>query len=292
MKQEAKGESMQTSHKVLMCYPEFYGIKFGINDWQKKSLERARGKDPVNNEFARNQWCDLYDVLKTRRFDIAEGTPDIDLLDMVFTSEAGLVFGERRDEVILGRFRYQKERGGEEAHFRRFFEQHKYIVHELPEGCVFEGNGDALWFGNTLVCGYGFRSNVKGLRAVSRLVGCDCVFLRLVDSRFYHLNMCFCPLGDYFLFYPGAFDEESRWQLEPLGDAVPISRSDALRFIANGIRVEDPLNPWWQELITNSPPTMGLWRELARRSTTVTIVNLSEFRRSGGGARCLICLLN
>ena len=37
------------------------------------------------------------------------------------------------------------------------------------------------------------------------------VDLQLVDPRFYHLDTCFCPLeGGYVMYYPPAFDPESR----------------------------------------------------------------------------------
>ena len=50
----------------------------------------------------------------------------------------------------------------------------------LPEGCIFEGAGDALACGETLFAGYHFRSHVSSHRELSRILG---LFGRPVDAR-------------------------------------------------------------------------------------------------------------
>jgi N-dimethylarginine dimethylaminohydrolase len=60
----------------------------------------------------------------------------------------------------------------------------------------FEGAGDALYLGDTLIGGYGFRSQRE---SYSNLTD---VTVQLQDTRFYHLDTCFCPLknNDYLIF--------------------------------------------------------------------------------------------
>ena len=56
--------------------------------------------------------------------------------------------------------------------------------------------------------------------------------LRLCDSRFYHLETCFCPLeGGYLLYYPAAFDAQANAVIEarvPSDKRFAITEKDAV----------------------------------------------------------------
>ena len=65
----------------------------------------------------------------------------------------------------------------------------------LRPGVFFEGAGDALFCGDTLLAGYRIRSDIRGHQEMGDLLGCRVIPLELVDPRFYHLDTCFCPLA-------------------------------------------------------------------------------------------------
>ena len=112
------------------------------------------------------------------------------LPDMVFTANAAVLWDDR---AVLSNF-HHAERQGEEQHWRQELERLNFEVHELPRSLSFEGAGDALFVGDRLFCGYGFRTDRDSHRPVARILEVDVVSLELVDPRFYHLDTCFCPL--------------------------------------------------------------------------------------------------
>jgi hypothetical protein len=147
--EKATGESPTTDHqppttRLLMCAPTKYALKYEINPWM------ALANQP-DLELAARQWEVLYRTLTEEvgaRVELIEQHPDCP--DMVFTANAGLLRGQY---VALANFRHP-QRQAEEPHFRAWFEQQGYRVQMLPVGCKFEGEGDALFVGDTLLAGY------------------------------------------------------------------------------------------------------------------------------------------
>src|SRR5438034_9847115 len=80
--------------------------------------------------------------------------------------------------------------------FERWFVEHGYELTALPEELFFEGEGDALFAGDVLFCGYRFRSDVQSHQRLGKFLGCLVISVELTDARFYHLDTCFCPLPD------------------------------------------------------------------------------------------------
>src|SRR6266704_2972292 len=182
---------------LLLCPPDYYGIEYEINPW----MSRARGAEAA---LAQEQWNGLHATLSKLdcKIDLVAAQPK--LPDMVFTANAGLTVGRR---FIPSNFRH-KERAGEAPHFARWMEEHGYEIFWLPDSLYFEGEGDALFSGDALFCGYKFRSDIQSHRAVAEILGCLVISVELVDPRFYHLDTCSCPLPDGgAVWFPAAFDE-------------------------------------------------------------------------------------
>ncbi|HEX9145716.1 MAG TPA: hypothetical protein VGA09_15690, partial [Candidatus Binatia bacterium] len=58
------------------------------------------------------------------------------------------------------------------------------------------------WF-----AGYHIRSDITAHHKVAEIIGQEILSLELTNNWFYHLDTCFCPLGEeQALFYPAAFD--------------------------------------------------------------------------------------
>src|SRR5262249_6110175 len=122
--------------RILMCPPDFFGIEYEINPW----MSVARGANPGR---ARQQWHGLHQALGRLGVRVQLMTPEPGLPDLVFTANAGLVYGTK---FFSSRFRHLV-RARETPHFDRWFAEHGFEVLHLPEGMFFEGAGDALFCG-------------------------------------------------------------------------------------------------------------------------------------------------
>lgn len=257
--------------RLLMCPPEFFGIAYEINPWMRLSVQADR-------DLAQRQWDALYATLRDLGAAIELLDPVPGLPDLTFTANGGYVHG---DKAMLSAFRYP-ERQREEEYFARWFQQQGYQVESPPAGCSFEGEGDALPAGELIFAGYRHRSDVASHTALSRMAGREVLSLELTDPRFYHLDTCFAPLGpDAALYYPPAFDDYgARVIRHHLPRAVPVPEALALRFACNAIVLGDTLvtNAGCDDLAPLIEP-FGL---------RVRMVDLSEFMKSGGSAKCLV----
>ncbi len=121
---------------------------------------------------------------------------------MVFTANAAVVWRRR---AVLSRF-HHAERAGEERHWRAALEELGLRRPRRGPEISFEGAGDALFVGDHLFQGWGFRTDQAAHAEVARYLDVESTSLQLVDPRFYHLDTCFCPLDDHTaLIAPDAF---------------------------------------------------------------------------------------
>lgn len=253
----------------LLCRPDDYDVRYKINPWMDPSIVPEK-------QVAVKQWENLHHHLLRLGAWIDYVTHEDGLPDMVFTANAGLVRGR---DVVISRFRHQ-ERQGEEPFFKAWFAAAGFTVHELS-GVAFEGEGDALFVGDTLVGGCGFRSDEAAYPLVASLLGISAyVTVQLVDPRFYHLDTCFCPLNkDLVMLYPGAFAPESLRKLEQLGDVIAVTERDAAQFVCNAVVLgKDVVLP---------AGCKATYTQLEARGFTPHPVALSEFIKAGGAAKCL-----
>ncbi len=263
----------------LMCPPHLYDVRYVINPWMKGNVHAA------SQTVAAKQWQNLYDAV-SRVADILLVDPQPGSPDMVFTANAGLLY---RDQVAISSF-YHPERQGEEPHFRRWFEENGYTVLNLPRETPFEGEGDALFAedGSRLWAGAGPRTVLSSHRVLQAAWGIEVVGLELVDPRFYHLDTCFAPLhGGYILYFPEAFSCDSNRRIEryyPAAKRIVVSEADAARFACNAVNVGSTII-----LNTVSPELRAKLEGLA---FDVMQVELTEFMRAGGAAKCLVMKLD
>ena len=244
-------------------------MRYQINPWMDLSQTPEK-------ELARTQWNNLHHhIIRLGGWleyvDHADGWPD-----MVFTANAGLVRGK---DVVLSKFRHP-ERAGEEAFFRQWFETNGFTVHGVTRG-AFEGEGDALFAGKKLFCGYGFRSERAAYEEVASLLGVsELIPVQLQDPRFYHLDTCFCPLTPTLaLVHPGAFNEQDLKQLERTIELIRVSAEDAVHFVCNAVVLgTDVVLP---------AGCAATYEALEKRGFTAYPIALSEFIKAGGAAKCL-----
>jgi N-dimethylarginine dimethylaminohydrolase len=263
----------------LMCPPTLYDVNYVINPWMAGNVNRS------SRQRATDQWNVLHSAV-AKFADVLLVEPEPGSPDMVFTANAGLVF----DGIVALSSFYHPERQGEEPHFRRWFQKSGFTVCDIPRVTPFEGEGDALFEadGSRLWAGYGPRTREKSHRQLTELWDIEVVSLRLVDPRFYHLDTCFCPLANgEVMYFPAAFDTESQKRIEehfPKGKRICVSESDALRFACNAINIG-------KTIVLNQIST-ELSAELQLLGYSVTQVELSEFLKAGGAAKCLVLRLS
>ena len=266
-------------HLFLMCPPEYFTVAYIINPWMHGNLRR------IDNAVAKQQWRSLYDVisdLATVRLVLPQpGSPD-----MVFTANAGLVKDRR---FLVSRFKYP-ERQYEEPYFADWFMDRGYEVTLMPRDVPFEGAGDALFDRGeeVLWMAHGHRSISAAREVIMERFGVEVATLRLTDTRFYHLDTCFCPLeGGYLMYYPPAFDEASRAVIEKRvkpARRIAIDEEDALAFACNAVNID-------QTVVVNRA-TASFVKALATRGFEVVQTPLAEFMKAGGSAKCLTLRLD
>ena len=209
-------------------------------------------------------------------------TPQPGLPDLVFTANAGLIFGNR---FYSSRFRHEV-RARESPHFDAWFEMHGFKVEHLPPEAYFEGAGDALFCGRSLFAGYRIRSDVRGHQWLATQLQRQVLPLELVNPSFYHLDTCFCPLAPgEALWYPDAFDAYGQKVIEThIPKLLRVNKEEAHRFACNAVVVG-------KTVVTNAG-CPELADGLSRMGYTPVAVELDEFLKAGGSAKCLTIRLD
>lgn len=261
--------------RILMCPPDFYGIEYEINPW----MSRSRGSETVT---ARAQWRRLYDMLGGLGVRVELMTPHAGLPDLVFTANAGLMF---TNQFYSSRFRHEV-RARESPHFDAWFAEHGFEVVHFPPDMFHEGAGDALFCGEVLFAGYRIRSDARAHQWLGDRIGKRVLPLELVNPRFYHLDTCFCPLSaGQALWFPDAFDAYGRRVIEShIPKLIPVVEAEAHRFGCNAVVVG-------KTVVTNSGCPQ-LAEDLRRNGYEPVAVELDEYLKAGGSAKCLTLRLD
>jgi len=257
-----------TPRSYLMCPPEYFAVTYAINPWMRPDA-------PVDPEVAMRQWAALRATYESLGHAVSTIDPVAGLPDMVFAANGATVI----DGTVLGvRFRYP-QRAAEAAAYRSWFRAHGYPRVHAPV-FVNEGEGDILVSGQTVLAGYGFRSDEAAAGELASVFGRRVVSLRLVDPRFYHLDTALCVLdASTAMYYPAAFDDAGRAALASVfAELIEAKDEDAevlgLNAVSDGRHV------------VLARQATELARSLATRGFEPVPVDMSELLKAGGGAKC------
>lgn len=252
---------------ILMCKPTFFDVDYQINPWMKK--ER-----PVHKTRAQSQWQSLYQKIQQLGGQIDLIEPHQGLPDMVFTANAGLIHGNK---AIVANFKHP-ERQGESQYFKNWFKKNSFQIFETE--IPFEGAGDALFAGDTLFIGHGFRSHHDIVHWIEEQWQLPATALELVHPSFYHLDTCFCPLNSTeALWYPAAFSKKSQILLENELNLFAVSKKEAELFACNAVVINrDIIMPKNCTEITTILENQGY---------STHPMSSTEFILSGGSCKCL-----
>lgn len=264
-----------SSPHILMSPPDHFEVAYAINPW----MSAAGG---VDRDQALRQWERLHEELgKRARLSLLPAVRG--LPDLVFTANAAFV----RDRLAITAHYKHPERQGEEPHVERWFAEAGYEV-VRPHPVKFEGAGDALVHGDRVLAGYRLRTDIAAHRLITERTGLPVLALELAEPHFYHIDVCACPLEDgSVIYYPGAFDEYGLRVIEANvaeDKRLLVTLAEARQFACNAVNVGDAIF-----LNQGSDRLVGLLRE---RGFEVVEVDLSEFIKAGGSAKCLTLRLS
>jgi N-dimethylarginine dimethylaminohydrolase len=254
----------------LMCPPEHFAVSYAINPWMGPWLD-----EPVSAPAAMRQWARLRQAYLDLGHDVRTIEPVPGLPDMVFAANGATVVGGK---VLGARFRHP-QRAAEAWAYLDWFRAAGYADVRIPEH-VNEGEGDILFAGDTLLAGYGFRSDQAAARELSDAFGLPVVSLRLVDPRFYHLDTALCVLdADTAMYYPAAFDDAGRAAIATqFAELIEAKDEDAevlgLNAVSDGLHVVLPAQ------------AVNLAAQLRARGFEPVGVDMSELLKAGGGPKC------
>ena len=256
----------------LMCRPQYFTVSYKINPWMEPS------SNPSNWKQADRQWRRLHHLLIRLGGYVNYIDPQPGLPDMVFTANHGLL-SQNGSKFVIPFFSHD-ERAGEESHIRRWAEKDPRIKLTMQPSVAYEGAGDSLWYGDTLFCGHGIRSDIRAYHEIQEFFEIeDLVYCTLVDDYFYHLDTCFCPLvGGHAIFYPGAFNKESIGCMEKAISLHAVPENEAKRFACNSIVVDNNVI-----MPEGCPETEEILRSL---DLEVYPTPMNEYIKAGGACKC------
>jgi N-dimethylarginine dimethylaminohydrolase len=256
--------------RFLVCEPRHFAVQYAINPWMHPDT-------PVDVDLAREQWQSLIHAYRTHGHDVDSLEPAPGLPDMVFAANSAVVLDGR----VFGSLFHAPERRPESTHYDLWFKTAGFDVHRPEYVC--EGEGDLVWTGRYMLAGTGFRTTREAHREVQEFFGHPVISLTLVDPHFYHLDTALFVLDDgpanNIAYFPEAFSAGSREVLARLyPDAVLATREDAAAFGLNS--VSDGRN------VFIAPQAEALATRLSEHGYVPVPVDLSEFRKAGGGIKC------
>jgi N-dimethylarginine dimethylaminohydrolase len=268
----AAAVELEPKPAFLVCPPDFFDAHFLFNPFMDY-------RDRVNRRRARAQWQRLVTVLEQAGADVrvAESRPVTGAL--TFTADAAL-FLDRRHAIVL---RNDGPRGELEPPVaREWLEGLGYATEALPPRYRLDGGNLVRLPGGDVLAGLKPNATGRAERYLAKLLahfGRRLWIVPLAGEPFLHLDTAVGVLrrGTYLVHE----DALALGLVDPLADAeiVPVSRADAERFACNIVVVGD--------VVVTGPVSDTLARRIGRLGLEVVRLDLSEFYKAGGGAKCL-----
>ncbi len=259
-------------HRYLVCPPSHFGVLYEINPWMHKEIR-------VDVDLAHRQWHDMVANLKaagaeTGRWSrwpgcpISSSPPTPGWWTGADSSSAG---SATRSAAV----RRSTTPNGSRPTAPRFSRSGPNRT------SASKGRATRLPFGRSLLAGYRFRSDFKAHSLLAEMLSIPVLSVELVDARFYHLDLTFCPLDcRHAIVNPHAWDRYGRAVVERLvPEPLVLELDEALSFCANSVVIGRNI------VMPACPPRVG--RILEGWGFNVCVSPVTEFMKAGGGVRCL-----
>jgi N-dimethylarginine dimethylaminohydrolase len=272
--------ALSWGRRYVMVRPDHFRIDYAINPY----MDPADQPDP---DRALAQWVGLVSIIERLGGTVEVVPQRPDAPDMVYAMNLGLGVvrpHDRRGHVVMSHMRYA-ERRMEAMSAQPWFEGSgrttSYVGRE-GVGAHFEA-GDVFAWGDSLVAGFGPRTEELALKHLASDLGVRVRGVRITHPAMYHLDLAFCPLDERrAMIAPGAFDAESAAALLALvPEPLVLTDEEALTtFCANSIVLGRAV------VMPAGAPTR-VTEQLTAWGFEVVEVDVSEFHKGGGSVRCL-----
>lgn len=270
--------------RVLMADPAHFDVAYAINPFMQANI----GK--IDRVIARKQWEALRETYRSLGFSVHTLSAVPGLPDLVFMANQSfpVLLPDGQVTAVLSQMHAQQRRE-EVSCVAEWYASQSIQTQALDVKAVFEGMGDCLWVPSerVIMAGYGFRTEIAGVQALSRCVDATVIPLRLVDPNFYHLDTCLSLIdAERAFFVPEAFDTESIQRLRvQFSELIPIPLDEAIRFLACNGHCPDGKHFIVQEGARET------YKRAREQGLNVLPVNTSEFLKSGGSVYCMKLML-
>eukprot|EP00794_Sanderia_malayensis_P003784 gene3784-4307_t len=270
---------------LMMCRPRYFAVKHRLLN-AHMTMEQE-----VSHGLAVKQWDNFYETLQQNgvKVELVEAQPD--LVDMVFSANAAIIFGNKSVIANFG----AAPRVPESEHYVKFFKERNFEVIDpaTEAGNVhIEGCGDfmSLYDKSHHFVAHGFRSDPEAfpfLKKVLSLSDDQLSSIELVNKFFYHIDTCLTGLSrGHLMYYPKAFSEEGQKRIEEIGDGkcIRISDEDAFYFACNSVNFEHN----GEHIIIGNKFSEALSNKLADLGYKTIETPFDQFLLSGGSTRCCV----
>lgn len=262
---------MAKTREVFVCPPTHAALTYSINPWMDLQVEFSAAR-------AQEQWETLiagFREVGAGEVHVCPPKPGLTELcffgDSVFLCEGKALFGEFR----------HKERKEERPYVQSWLEARGIRGRNVPAGTFFEGAGETVMWRDKILFGFGRRSSEVVRHLLRQVFGKDTIDLEMETAEFYHLDTAVFPISDDLIaYYPDAFGPIDRATLESLDcEKLLVTKRDAHAFACNSVM--------WGGVVFGHTGVLDLWPELRARGIEVREFDLSEFKKLGGGLKCL-----
>jgi N-dimethylarginine dimethylaminohydrolase len=300
-------------HAILLGDPSHFRIKSGKNPYTRDRWGRRK---TVDLPKAAAQWGRFKGTLESLGAKVFVLPPSEENPSTVFPANAGFLYPKYEPRPWANKKFYlsslSPHRAGEETLYRDFFASVGLATETAPY--PFEGEADFFPCGDLhLFCHgpivrtgfrpawdwppyryrFSHRTDNRNREFLRSVVGQkEILGVRLIDERYYHGDTALFAFGrqrEYLFAYLEALDFESQSRLKHrLGSRlIPLSRTDAENFVANGFQLDTPAGP---HLVFPEGVSSQVRNTVTRMGFPMTTVDVSEFFLKGGGSvKCLIC---
>ncbi len=279
---------LKWGRRYAMVRPDHFRVEYQINPF----MDLSQQPDPA---LTREQWAGLVAAIRAAgaQVEVVEQRPDAP--DMVYAMNLGFVVEPPEGPLVsssaglavMSHMRYAERRMETSTAAAWFAGRGVSVSYVGREGVgAHLEAGDAFAWGDSLVVGYGPRTDELGLKALATELSVRVRGVRITHPGMYHLDLAFCPLDDRrAIICPAAFDEESAAALLALvPEPLVITEEEALTtFAANSIVIGSTvLMP-----MAADNANARIVARLEEWGFAVVLVDVSQFHLGGGSVRCL-----
>ena len=271
-------ESLEWGRRYVMVRPDHFRVDYAINPYMDTAVQ-------PDGRRAMAQWVDLVSTIERLGGTVEVVPQRADAPDMVYAMNLGLgIVRPTGAHVVMSHMRYAERRmeaRSAQPWFERSGRTTSYVGRD-GVGAHLEA-GDVFAWGDSLLVGYGPRTEELALKHLATELGVRVRGVRIAHPAMYHLDLAFCPLdGRRAMVAPGAFDRASA---SALLDLVPeplvLTDDEALTaFCANSIVVG-------RTVVMPAGAPERVTHRLVDWGFDVVEVDVSEFHKGGGSVRCL-----